>query len=242
MELGNRMKKYEDGYNQVLLDRLPIIVRLDGVAFHQYTKGCQKPFDSNLHASMVETTRALVKEFGPKIGYTQSDEISLLFWQDGIKQQTIFGGRVNKINSVMASAAANYFNKFEQGNKLAKFDCRCFCVPNEVEAVNYFLWRTQDAVRNSVQMAAQAVYEHKELHGKGADQLHDMLHAKGINWNSYPPCQKEGSWTAKRSYMKGTATRNRVEVLNVPPFGKIVNKINFLFYGEEPWLEPKELL
>lgn len=238
MELPSRMKKYESCYDSVLLDRLPIIARVDGSHFHTYTKGCERPFDAKLHGDMVETVSFLIKEFHAKIAYSQSDEMSFLFYQDDIKSQTIFGGRVNKINSILASAAAAKFNTLRPV-KLAYFDARCYVLPSKDEVCNYFLWRELDASRNSVSMLAQAHFGHKELHGKDSSMMQEMLWAKKtINWNDCPANQKRGSWVAKRSYMKGEATRHRVEVLDVPPFSKIMNKTQFLFEGAEPCLEP----
>ncbi|MFW6122346.1 MAG: tRNA(His) guanylyltransferase Thg1 family protein, partial [Petrotogales bacterium] len=175
--LGDRMKtNYESVSQTKLLRRTPVIIRLDGKAFHTFTKGMKRPFDENLIQCMTTTTRNLVENIeGCEFGYTQSDEISLLLTDyKKFETQAWFDYKVQKIVSVAASMCTAYFNRIFFKNygfgKPAFFDARVFSIPKE-EVVNYFIWRQQDATRNSIQMVGQSVFSHKELHGKSCDEI-----------------------------------------------------------------------
>ena len=215
--LGNRMKGYENAYRIYLPRRLPVIVRVDGRAFHTLTKCFKRPFDFLFHNVMVQTAIALCKEIsGAKVAYTQSDEISVLITNnDTIDTQPWFGNNLQKLVSLAASIATLSFNNALRRESLSKvadtlensiylngiyhnawrhatFDARAFVLPED-EICNYFHWRQTDATRNSIQMAAQALYSHKELHGKNCDDLQEMIFQKGVNWNNYEVWQKRGS-------------------------------------------------
>ena len=205
--LGTRMKEqYERRAATYLPRRTFTIVRLDGKAFHTYTRGLDKPFDQQLMDDMSATTKYLCEEVeGAVFGYTQSDEISLLltdFAQP--KTEAFFNGAVQKIVSVTASLTTAFFNKLRPG-KLAFFDSRVFTIPDPVEVANYFIWRQRDATRNSVSMAAQSVYSHKELHGKSTNEMQEMLFQKGINWNDYPVRFRRGT-SIERQTVTGPVT------------------------------------
>ena len=113
MNLGERMKRYEFVTRNYLTCKTPVIVRIDGKAFHTFTKGLEKPYDKQLMRLMQDTTLKLCKEVdGCKIGYTQSDEISLLItdWEN-VDTQAWFQNNLSKIISVTASIATLEFNK-----------------------------------------------------------------------------------------------------------------------------------
>ena len=213
--LGSRMKKYESLSNFHVFQELPIIARIDGRAFHTLTASLPRPYCSLLHDLMVETTCFLVKESCAVCGYTQSDEISLLFRKAGPTSEIFFHGRIQKMCSVLASMAAAYFESRRRmpyydlillDDRLATFDCRIFNLPNQHEILNYFVWRQRDATRNSIQMAGQAYFSHKELYGKKTNEIQDMLFTqKGVNWNDYPEFFKRGSLCKKvpdKKYIK----------------------------------------
>lgn len=194
--LGDRMK---DGYERCTRNFLPrrtyTIIRLDGKAFHTYTRGLEKPFDLQLMEDMAQTTAFLCKNVpGVCYAYTQSDEISLLT-TDFARTSTRawFDGNVQKIVSISAAMATAEFNRLRPGN-LAFFDSRVFTIPDPVEVANYFIWRQQDAMRNAVSMAAQAKFSHKALHGKSSAQMQEMLwQDANIDFNAYPPHCKRGT-------------------------------------------------
>jgi tRNA(His) 5'-end guanylyltransferase len=192
------------------------------------------------------------------VGYTQSDEISLILYSDKIGSQVFFDGKVQKLVSVMASMATLFFQeglrefKPEIKNTTAFFDCRVWTVPNKEEAVNTLVWREIDATKNSVSMAARHYYSHKVLHNLGRADMQELLFQKGINWNDYPDEFKRGSYfmrrTVKRSFtteeldklpLKHEARTNpnleieRTEVKKVflPPILKIRNRVEVFFEG-----------
>lgn len=83
------------------------------------------------------------------------------------------------------------FRVYAKASKTATFDSRAFVLPQD-EVTNYFIWRQQDATRNSIQMVAQSLYSHKELQNKTCHDLQEMIFQKGINWNDYEPWKKHG--------------------------------------------------
>lgn len=126
-ELGKRMKGYENEYNRKLVKKLPVIIRIDGRAFHTFTRKLEKPFDGLLIDSMQETMRYLCKHIaGCVLGYCQSDEISLLL-QDYKNEETQpwFDYRLNKLCSVAASMATFAFNRAFENNVLEFHDLCC---------------------------------------------------------------------------------------------------------------------
>ena len=156
--LGNRMKNYEGVSKTYLVRRMPVIIRLDGKAFHTFTKGFDKPFDNLFMSTMQETCKALCKEVqGCKIAYTQSDEISLLITDyDALNTSAWFDDQIQKMVSVSASIATLAFNKtfyelcmqlsvddtekfkktYQSKMFTAKFDSRAFNLPKE-DVCNY---------------------------------------------------------------------------------------------------------
>jgi len=196
-DLGNRMKEnYENRTRYSLPRRTYTIIRLDGKAFHTFTRGLKKPFDQEFIDMMDSTAQFLCEEIqGCKMAYIQSDEISLLLTDfDKITTDAWFDGNIQKMASVSASMAAAFFNNVNVFNHsdLAFFDARVFTIPDRVEVENYFVWRQKDAVRNSISMTAQSLYSHKELNGKSSNDQQDMIHAKGQNWNDLPDGFKRG--------------------------------------------------
>lgn len=193
--IGNRMKKnYEDRQRFYLTRRTPVILRLDGKAFHTFTKGLEKPFDAILHDRMVETTEFLMTQIqGAKFAYTQSDEISILVTDyDYFETQAWFDYNIQKLVSVSASLATGFFNRNSSFEKIGFFDCRAFNLPKE-EVMNYFLWRFQDWKRNSIQLLGQSMFSHNELHRKNQQEIIDMCLEKGKSWYTLPEVWKYGT-------------------------------------------------
>lgn len=229
--LGDRMKNnYENISRYYLTRRTPVIIRIDGKAFHTFTRGFKKPFDDILVKSMQETMKYLCENIqGCVLGYTQSDEISLVLTDYAeLTTDAWFGNNLQKMCSVSASMATLAFNKafndnivkyidgrldagrgitddlteytkilINARNKGAMFDSRAFSIPKE-EVCNYFIFRQQDATRNSIQSVGQANFSDKELHKKSTKDIQDMLMTqKGINWNDYATTLKRGSCCIK---------------------------------------------
>lgn len=257
-EIGDRMKLYEGiEAERVFCPRLPIIVRLDGRAFHSWTRDLQRPFDPGFVELMRRTTQSLIAETQSRIGYTQSDEISLVLWQDDPRTQPYFGGRVQKIVSVLAAHATATFNSLvpelvpSRIGQLGVFDCRAWVVPNTEEAANTLLWREMDATRNSLSMLARGHYSHDECENRDSSQLHEMLHRIGINWAHLEPRFKRGSWFQRRTVQKalspdaleripaqyrptGPIERQEIVEIEMPPFGRVTNRVAVIFENADP--------
>lgn len=214
MKLGDRMKRYEFVTRNYLTCRTPVIVRIDGRAFHTFTKGLEKPYDGDFMRLMQNTTLELCKEIpGCKLGYTQSDEISLLLtdW-DNNDTQAWFQNNLSKIISITASLATLKFNnvledklqyngfsyKFNNKRWKATFDSRAFNIPKE-EVCNYFIWRQQDATRNAIQSAGQAYFSHSQLQNKNCNEIQEILWKENnINFDKYRTDFKRGSCVIKK--------------------------------------------
>jgi len=204
-DIGTRMKRYELTTRDYLIPHMPTIIRLDGKTFHTFTKGMSRPFDESLHDTMCFAMEQSMEHIIQNcvLGYTQSDEISLLLVDyPNFNTEQWFNGNIQKIVSVSASAVTAYFNQFfseyvaEQCDKvgdLAFFDSRVYQLPRE-EVCNYFIWRQQDATRNSIQMLGQSKFSHKELHGVSCDQIQEKLMTEhDINWNDIRTWKKRGT-------------------------------------------------
>lgn len=195
--LGDRMKEYEYVTRNKLTNKLPIVIRLDGKAFHSFTSGMDKPVDDIIARSMEMTTKALCEQVqGVIIGYTQSDEISLVLMNTSDKaSQLWFNNNLSKIISVSASICTLEFNRvfmneaylYEAQNMFtesrrkysskifqANFDSRAFTLP-ETEIVNYLIWRQRDCQKNSVSSAARALFSHKSLYGLNRNKMIEKM-------------------------------------------------------------------
>lgn len=260
--LGDRMKLYEGAEaGRRATPLLPVLARLDGKNFSSFTRGLRRPYDGRLSALMVEVTRLLVEETCAAVGYTQSDEITLAFYSDRFDSQIYFDGRVQKMTSVLAATCSVLFNRRlpaaipEKADLAPVFDCRVWTVPTLTEAANAFLWREQDATKNSVSMAAQAHYGHKALMNKNGAEKQQMLYEKGVNWNDYPASFKRGTYVRRRTIRSrlsvadleslpplhnarrnpdAVVERTVCEAVDMPPLGRVANRVEVLFYGEEP--------
>jgi tRNA(His) guanylyltransferase len=227
--LGDRMKEnYENRNRTYLLRRTPVIIRVDGKAFHTLTNSCRKPYDSRLISTMALAAADTAKELqGFKLGYVQSDEASFLLTDfDSLDTQAWFSYNVQKMCSIAASLMTFNFRRFTSNGdpwagKYALFDARCFNIPKE-EVTNYFLWRAQDWGRNSIQMLAQAHFSPKELHGKNQADMHEMLHTKGLNWADEPSVYKNGTFIYKNdnTISSYSGIRPKYEEVNI-----IVNQV-----------------
>jgi len=197
--LSFRMKRYEKVSSPELYRKMPVIVRVDGRAFHTFTRKFKRPYDINFIEAMLSAARAVAEDMqGFKIGYVQSDEASFLLTDyDNIESQPWFNNDLSKIVSIASSLMSVYFNSYiyknitmEQINEQAVFDARAFNLPKE-EVANYFLFRSKDWERNSLQMYARSIFSHKELNGKKRKDIHEMLHIKGRNWTKDVPLQEK---------------------------------------------------
>lgn len=203
--LGNRMKGYESVPSVKLMRRTPVIMRLDGKAFHTYTRQSlfteTGPFSMVLRNIFREATMQTLKHIqGARLAYMQSDEVSILLtdWKQ-LNTDAWFKYGAQKMVSVASSIFTFFFNREAEYAGLdsfihpAFFDARVFNVPFE-EVTNYFVWRQQDATRNSIQMLARAYFSHKQLDRMNTSKIQDMLmDDHKVNWNDTKTCFKRGS-------------------------------------------------
>lgn len=254
-QLGDRMKDfYEDRFRTKLPRRAYTLIRVDGKAFHTYTKGLNRPFDEGLIEDMNKTAAFLCKNImGAKMGYVQSDEISILITDfDTTDTQAWFDYNIQKMVSIAASLATSEFNRLRvlreikerthktkwsqvtdetflmnietSFSKMAQFDARVYQIPSRIEVYNMFLWRQQDAVRNSISSVAQSLYSHKELTGKKTNEMQEMIFQKGINWNDYDFRKKRGAVIARVPVEKENGViRNIWQVVETPIFSQNPN-------------------
>jgi tRNA(His) 5'-end guanylyltransferase len=197
--LGDRMKQYEAVTRFVLPRRTYSVVRVDIRAAHSLLRGADRPFDEAFMADMDYVARELCAEItGAVFAYVQSDEISVLYTDFGsVGTEPWFGGVVAKQVSIAAALATAALAERRPGRR-ALFDARVFTISDPVEVANLYLWRQRDAVRNSISMAAQAVFSHKRLHGVNTGQMQELLFKEaGINWNDYPDGCKRGRIAVK---------------------------------------------
>lgn len=227
LTLNDRMKDYERTYRTNLPANSYVIVRLDGKAFHTFTRGFERPFDLGLMGAMDTAARTLCETItqGVVMSYTQSDEISLLITDiESDKSQQWYDGQVQKIVSVAASIATAAFNaemaKRRPGKPLAFFDARAFVLPNVEEVQNYFKWRQRDCRKNAVYMIAHTHFGHRALEGKDTSTKLAMLNEVPGAMDSIPPGFLAGRTIRKERYMatitytdKRTGQENTVDAM-----------------------------
>ena len=263
--IGDRQKLYEGmEANRKVLPGLPVLVRLDGRAFHTFCRGLTRPYDERISRAMIEAAKYLLEELHASVAYTQSDEISLVFPNTDPSTPMLFDGRLHKLVSVPATLATAKFNQAvlasipEKARLLPVFDGRAWAVSNLDFAAEHFIWREMDATRNSLNMAAQSFYSHKALHGVSSARKHEMLRDKGVNWNDYPAFFKRGTYLRRETVVKEFTPaelaqipaksrpttpilRSVIKELDMPPYFKIANLNGVLFFGEAP-LEKRDSL
>ena len=234
-DLGVRMKTfYEQIPKTKLMRRCPVAIRIDGKAFHTFTRGFQKPFDEVLIKTMQETTKYLCENIqGCVLGYTQSDEISLVLVDyQRFETSAWFDYEIQKMCSIAASIATMAFNRiFEKRVKEFTYNngenyykdseeyrlCEIYRKALDKgamfdarvfnipkeEVTNCIYWRQLDASRNSIQMVGQANFSHKELQNKSCNDIQDMLMT-----------QKGINWNDLPTYQKrgSCCVRNKIVI------------------------------
>lgn len=214
--LGDRMKGYEKAARTTLPMRMPVILRVDGKAFHTATRRCARPFDAALAEAMNYTAVALCDGIqGAAFGYVQSDEISVLIHNyRTLTTDAWFANGVQKMVSVAASIATAAFNEARPDTMpICHFDARVFVLP-EAEVANYFVWRQQDAIRNATQMIARSLFSQRELHGRPCVELERMIAEKGSPLDSFSVGSRRGRsvYDGKVDFAMPVITEDRAHV------------------------------
>lgn len=236
-ELEDRMKGYEKKYELPI--NIPVIIRIDGRAFHTFTRGMNKPFDEKFIKMMNIIGLELCDEIqNCRLAFLQSDEISFLAY-NRIESDCWFSNEIQKMCSISASLAATIATKYIAENFHEKmkhnvtFDSRAYIVP-EKDVENYFIYRQMDWERNSLQMLTRKYYSQKMMDNKSCADYHDMLHDKGVNWNDLPTYLKRGRCIVKKEekitinndHFQGEVIRNNWIVdLDIPIFKENRNYI-----------------
>lgn len=225
-ELDARMRGFETAHDLRVLPQLHMVARIDGRSFTRLTKVVhpfEAPFDPRFRDMMIETTRYLVADVGIRFvyGYTESDEISLLFRRD----DDCFGRKLRKLNSVLAGEASAKFTHLL--GDIAAFDCRVSQLPSRDRVVDYFRWRSEDAHRNALNAHCYWALRKEgltargatsEIDGKSVADKNELLFERGINFNALPRWQRRGVGVVWQDYEKqghnpktgqGTTSRRR---------------------------------
>jgi tRNA(His) 5'-end guanylyltransferase len=266
-EFGDRMKRYESVETRRRLDLMqPVYARIDGRCFSSFTHGMERPFDSMMSGAMIEVTSFLVEETHARIGYTQSDEISLCWLAETPETPILFDGKIQKMVSVLASIATARFLQLalqRWPEKCAQtpptFDCRVFQLPTREEAANAFLWRAQDATKNAISMAARSHFSAKALHGKSGFEMKQLLADKDIDFNDYPPAFRLGTFLRRTTIERplseeerrhipekhrpvpGTLfQRSHIATIEMPPFHQVANRTQVIFDSAEPMVRESD--
>ena len=255
------MKGYESVETARRLDLMqPVYARIDGRCFSSFTRGMARPFDATMSNAMIEVTSFLVEETHARIGYTQSDEISLCWLAQTSESSILFDGKIQKMVSVLASIATAKFLQValqrwpeKCAKALPTFDCRVFQLPSREEAANAFLWRAQDATKNAISMAARSHFSAKALHGKSGVEMKQMLAEKGIDFNDYPPAFRLGTFLRRATIERPLSDeereripekhrpqpgalfqRSHISKIEMPPFHQVTNRASVIFDGANP--------
>jgi len=199
-EFGTRMKSFESAHEMFLDLNKPVCVRIDGKRFSKFTRKLEKPFDARMYTVMTNVAESLVDYFRADVGYTQSDEISLVFSTANSKNAP-FSGRIQKLSSVIASKATSFlmYNVYQHLPKeyfdaVPCMDARVFNVPSDGEASNTILWRIQDSVKNGVSSAFRYNVGHKEMQNKNRYEMIEYMKSMGIDYKSkYQPYERTGT-------------------------------------------------
>jgi tRNA(His) 5'-end guanylyltransferase len=203
-DLEARMRTFETASDLSVLPGVFMVARVDGRSFTRLTKDVlrfEAPYDVRFRDGMISTLERLMDcGFGTVYGYTQSDEISLLFRRD----EASFGRKLRKLCSVLAGEASAALT-FALGTP-ASFDCRVSQLPTARDVVDYFRWRAEDATRNALAghcywlLRRQGMSEREatnRLSGASVSERNELLFESGINFNTLPAWQKRGigaSW------------------------------------------------
>lgn len=192
LNIGDRMKRYESVSAWTLPRRIPVILRIDGRAFHTLTrKKFGRIWSREFVDQMIETAETVIADIhGCNFCYCQSDEISFLITDySTVSTEAWFAYDARKMISISASLASAVFSRIYGENVC--FDSRVFSIPHD-EVVNYFIWRQLDATRNAIQAAGREHYSHKQLNNKSCNEMQELLFQKGINFDKFPTIRKRG--------------------------------------------------
>lgn len=242
IKLDDRMKVYERHPRTKLLQEWPAIIRVDGRTFSTYTKYFNKPYDVNISGAMQHAAVILCDEVqNAKIGFGQSDEITVIMCCDGPDVQQWFAGRAQKIVSNAASIVTEAFNEYMDYNywpnvnrhrRRARFDARVFNIPPD-EVCNSLIWRQRDAIKNSKQQLGRHHFSQQHIHKKNTNEVVEMLSEIGVNWSDLSVNLQRGFCAVKEHYVSNGGNRSRwVLDMSPPLFGQDRDYVDNKVYGK----------
>lgn len=197
LSLNEKMKDAEKRFRTHLPKKTYSVIRVDGKGFSKYTKSLVRPFDPKFTEDMQKTALYLCENIdGAVLGYTQSDEISIIVSDlTGANTQQWFGGQIQKIVSVSAAFATSKFNRLRpEEERLAVFDARTHVLDGAEGVLEYLQWRQTDAIKNSVSMLASHYFSHRQLQSVSSRDKKTMLEdAHGVIWQDLDPTVRQGT-------------------------------------------------
>lgn len=209
-ELGDRMKGYEAETRVVLPAKTWAVVRVDGRAFHTYTRGLDRPFDIGFQADMDRVAFALVEEIaGAQLAYVQSDEVSVIFSDLGERTEPYFGGVIQKIASIAAASASATMTRLRPDQAPALFDARVFALPSAVEVHNYLVWRQSDCRRNAISMLAHHHVGKSRVVGVSTPERRELLEQAGVVLDDIDLGFRQGRWATRRTVVGPVVYRDK---------------------------------
>ena len=249
-ELDAKMRVFETAHDLVVLPDIYMVARLDGRSFTRLTKEVHQfeaPFDERFRDLMLDTVEHLMTcGFNMLYGFTESDEISLLF----SPEENSFGRKLRKLISILAGEASA---KFSLGlGAMACFDCRISQLPTIDLVVDYFRWRNEDAHRNALNAHCYWCLRRDGLSVEEATtrlervsvaEKNELLFQHGVNFHDLPSWQKRGMGVYWEEYdrpgenpltgEKVTARRRRLRRDLELPMGDTYSNFvrRFLFQG-----------
>ncbi|BAV06465.1 tRNA(His)-5'-guanylyltransferase [Filimonas lacunae] len=198
-DLDYKMRVYETSQDRCVLPDMYLVARIDGRSFTKLTKEVHQfeaPFDEKFRDLMVETVKHLMNcGFNIIYGYTESDEISLLFHP----MENTFGRKTRKYISILAGEASAKFSSLL--GSVGAFDCRLSELPNKKLVEDYFRWRNEDAHRNALNAHCywrlrgdrfSANEATSKIEGMSTGAKNELLFQYGVNFNNIPNWQKRG--------------------------------------------------
>lgn len=267
--LGDKVKAFEDASNeQAFAPNAFLLARVDGRAFHTFTKGMGKPADLWLLDSMIHATIETASDFKSRLAYVQSDEATFCWRYETPAHGSLpFNGRIQKLCSLIAGIFSASFidglmardpKRYLELGRVPAFDCRIWEVPSAQDQVEAFAWREKDAVKNAVSSAASTVATATELAGMKHRERLALLEARGFDWESLPLAFRSGAYIRRQSRMSeiDAETLAKIPPAKRPAPGalflrhetavdprllsihQVYNAYEFFAHGAEPLIQP----
>jgi tRNA(His) guanylyltransferase len=243
-ESGAKFKSYEREVESHLPENILGVIRLDGKAFHTFTKNFERPYDKGFAETMNRVAEHLCDTVnGALFAYTQSDEISVVFsdlpkkdveidLEDGSKHvitgssknpQLWLGGRVEKFVSIAAANATAKYMTVSPTKLFPIFDARLHPFKESDEVLEYVEWRRADAQKNAITMAASVLYSHKELMSISTAKRRELL--VGTKFEVLPP-----------EFLHGRITRRQYSMETVEFVDKRDNTVRKIVAPRSRWV------